>query len=162
MSGLTKKCQYALRALFFLAREFGRGPVVVRQISAETRVPPEFLQIILLELKNAGVLGSHRGSRGGYCLLISPDELTVGAIVRLMDSPSLAPQCSAESEAGRCSDCDAPGFCPTKALMRDLNDAIASVLNSTTLSQCCVPKTHPPRFEAAVGAALQPCSPYRP
>lgn len=137
MSGPTKKCQYALKALALLAREYGHGPVMLRRISAETGAPLSFLQIILLEIRNAGLLSSKRGSQGGYYLLTPPDQLTVGSIVQIVDGPFLTSPCLATSEANRCRDCHQPNSCQTRRLMLELNDAVGAVLNRTTLLQCC-------------------------
>jgi Rrf2 family protein len=85
VTALSRKCQYALRALYFLSRKYGSGPILVNRISEYAHAPAGFLQAILLDLKNAGVLASCRGSHGGYQLRIPPDRVTVGSIVRLID-----------------------------------------------------------------------------
>src|ERR1700722_2583127 len=98
MTGLTRKCQYALRALYFLAREYGKGPILIPRISAHANAPAEFLQTILLELKNAGLLDSRRGPQGGYYLLTPPHRVTVGSVVRIIDGPLVALPCIGERE----------------------------------------------------------------
>lgn len=74
---LSKKTRYAILALASLAREFGNGPVPISRIAGDEHIPQRFLEGILLELKNGGVLGSVRGKAGGYYLSRDPGEVTV-------------------------------------------------------------------------------------
>jgi Rrf2 family protein len=96
VTGLTRKCQYALRALYFLAREYGKGPILIQRISVHANAPADFLQTILLELKNAGVLESRRGPQGGYYLVTPPNLVTVGSIIRVIDGPLVTFPCVGE------------------------------------------------------------------
>jgi Rrf2 family protein len=149
--GLTRKCQYAFRALFFLAREYGNGPVRMHDISDGTSVPPEFLRTILLDLKNAGILGCRRGSQGGYFLLNSPEGLSAGVIVRIIDGPLVTLPCVAEREARACTDCRNPDGCQTRLMMRGVHDAVAAILDRTTVAPPSVA-----RSETAVSVPLSP------
>lgn len=128
-----------LRLSRLLAREYGNGPVGLRRISVETGAPAEFLHLILLEIKNCGLLESRRGPQGGYRLLVPPDRVTIGSIVRMIDGPFMASPCMGELEANRCKDCKDPDQCQTRLVMRDLNEAIAAVLNRTTLASSAKP-----------------------
>ena len=130
--GLNRKCIYALRALYFLAREYGNGPVVVAQIAAETSTPSEFLQGILLELRKAGVLESHRGSRGGYRLLKPPHLITVGSVLRILDGPFTA-TCGGDGDSRVCDGCGDGSECRTRLVMRAIQQTVAALLDSTTL-----------------------------
>ncbi len=131
MTTLTRKCQYALRALYFLANEYGRGPILTPRISSAVNAPAAFLQAILNELKNAGILASQRGPRGGFYLRVPPNRITVGSIIRLIDGPFTAFPCLGEERS--CTDCPLPGACQTQSLMRGIHDAVASILDRTTL-----------------------------
>jgi Rrf2 family protein len=133
MTGLTRKCHYALRALYFLAREYGKGPILTRNISAHANAPAEFLQTILLTLKNAGVLGSRRGTQGGYYLVIPPDQVTVGSIIRIIEGPLVPLPCIGKRETRVCADCRDADACQTRFLMREVYDAVTAILEHNTI-----------------------------
>jgi Rrf2 family protein len=144
---LNRKCLYALRALFVLAREYKNGPLVEPQIASEANVPPEFLQAILLELRKAGILESHRGSRGGYRLLKPPHEVTAGSVIRILDGPPSVACGGPNSKP--CDGCNEGHDCRTRLLTRDIQRAIASVLDGWTIDSDwhpeaapCVPALH--------------------
>jgi len=133
VTGLTRKCQYALRALYVLAREYGKGPMLIQHISAQANAPADFLQIILLELKNVGLLESRRGPQGGYRLLTPPNRISVGSIVRIIDGPLVTLPCVGKKEASPCSDCRDPGTCQMRFLMREVHEAVTAIMDHTTL-----------------------------
>jgi Rrf2 family protein len=137
MTGLTRKCQYALRALYFLAREYGNGPILIQNISAEANAPAEFLQTILLTLKNAGVLASRRGTQGGYYLVIPPNQVTVGSVVRLIDGPLVTLPCIGKRVTRACADCHDADVCQTRLLMREVHEALTAILDHSTILPVC-------------------------
>jgi Rrf2 family protein len=85
---ITQKNQYAIRAIFELAKRRNQGPTKINEIAQAQKIPTRFLEIILNQLKHGGLLESKRGFYGGYSLIRSPDEITVGEILRLMDKSS--------------------------------------------------------------------------
>lgn len=85
---VSKKCKYALRAIFELALRNSSDPVKIHDIAASQAIPQRFLEIILAELKHAGFLESRRGNDGGYLLAQPPDKLTVGEIITFFESNS--------------------------------------------------------------------------
>ncbi len=87
---VTQKCQYALRAVFELARRGDQRPVKIAQIAEEQNIPFRFLEVILSQLKQAGFVESRRGTEGGYLLAQSPAQLTVGDIVRFIDGSPIS------------------------------------------------------------------------
>ena len=87
---LSKKSEYALRALLELTLVHGKATLQRHEIAARQHIPVEFLEQILLALKRAGLLSSRRGMHGGYGLLKSPEEVTLGQVIRVLDGP-LAP-----------------------------------------------------------------------
>jgi Rrf2 family protein len=105
---------------------------MIHQLANEANAPPEFLQAILLELKNAGILGSRRGIRGGYRLLKPPNEVTVGAIVRILDGPLVTLPCAADSNGHRCEDCWDCDTCRTRDTMQAVRQAITAILDGAT------------------------------
>jgi Rrf2 family protein len=90
---LTKKSKYGLKALLLLAREAGRGPMLVADLAAREGLPKKFLESILLELKCHGVVQSKKGRGGGYFLRRKPSEVTFGEVMRLLDGPLAAVPC---------------------------------------------------------------------
>ena len=87
---ISQKGLYALQAMMTLARKHDQGAIKIRDIAAESDLPEKFLELILLELKNARIVDSVRGARGGYRLRRDPAELPLSDIIRLIDGP-LAP-----------------------------------------------------------------------
>ena len=85
---ITQKNQYAIRAVFELAKRRDDGPIKINEIAQAQKIPTRFLEIILNQLKHGGLLKSKRGFYGGYTLIRSPDEITVGDILRMMDESS--------------------------------------------------------------------------
>src|SRR5215469_12975260 len=92
---ISQKGLYALKAMTMLARRFSDGAIRIRDIAYEEELPEKFLELILLELKNARVVESVRGAKGGYQLRRPPSEIRLSEIVRLIDGP-LAPFGDAE------------------------------------------------------------------
>jgi Rrf2 family protein len=84
---ISQKCQYALRALFDLARQEGRGPRKIGDVAEAQGIPPRFLEVILNQLKQAGFVTSRRGAEGGYQLARPARLLTVGEVVRFVEGP---------------------------------------------------------------------------
>ena len=82
---LSNKTKYALKALQVLAKEYGQGPVLISEIARRETIPPKFLELILLELKNQGILQSKKGKGGGYFLSRTPQSVSMGQIVRIME-----------------------------------------------------------------------------
>jgi Rrf2 family cysteine metabolism transcriptional repressor len=81
---ISKKCIYALRALFELALRANNGPVKIHAIAEAQKIPPRFLEIILNQLKHAGFVESRRGNDGGYLLIRDPEDLKIGEIIRFI------------------------------------------------------------------------------
>ena len=134
MKGLSQKAKYALRALQSLARSRGQGPVLIADLAREEAIPRKFLELILLELKNHGVLHSKRGKGGGYQLRRAPEQLTLGEVIRLFDGPLAPLPCASERAFRKCDDCHDLRTCGTRLVMREVRDAIAKILDHTTLA----------------------------
>src|SRR3984885_11169981 len=92
---ISQKGLYALQALMMLARNYDQGAIRIRDVAYEEGLPEKFLELILLELKNAGIVDSVRGAKGGYQLRRPPTEIHLSEIIRLIDGP-LAPFGDAE------------------------------------------------------------------
>jgi Rrf2 family protein len=96
---ISQKGLYALQALMVLSRRFNQGAIRIRDIAYEEGLPEKFLELILLELKNARIVESVRGAKGGYQLRRSPEDIHLSEIIRLVDGP-LAPFGDAEQLRG--------------------------------------------------------------
>ena len=90
---ISQKCQYALRAVFELARRYGEGPTSIREIARIQAIPPKFLELILTELRKGGFVESRRGVHGGYSLPASPRMVSAGEIIRFIDGPISPVRC---------------------------------------------------------------------
>src|SRR5690348_4993726 len=131
MKGLSQKSKYALRALQVLARQKSRGPMLIAELAEQEALPKKFLEGILLELKNQGLLESKRGKGGGYQLRKTPEQITLGEIIRLFDGPLAPLPCASERAFRKCDDCEDIATCGTRLVMREVRDAMAKILDHT-------------------------------
>ncbi len=134
---ISKKTKYCLRALYSLARTYGQGPVLVQKIADEESIPKKFLELILLSAKAGGLVDSKPGRGGGYHLTKSPDQITVGQVIRLMEGPLAPLPCASETAFRRCEECVDENTCGTRLVMRRVRNATALILDQTTLADVC-------------------------
>jgi Rrf2 family transcriptional regulator, cysteine metabolism repressor len=128
---VSQKCQYALRALFELAKRDSDKPTAMTQIAEAQAIPPKFLELILSELRQGGFVESRRGRGGGYFLTPKPDELTVGVIIRFVDGPVAPVKCIA-GNAPSDRTCALYGGCAFVDMWSRARDAVASVYDNTS------------------------------
>jgi Rrf2 family transcriptional regulator, cysteine metabolism repressor len=131
---VSRKGEYALRAMIDLSLKYGEGPVSVAEVSRRGGIPKQFLQQILLQLKQAGLVQSVRGPSGGYGLMRRPDRITLAEILREIDGP-LAPLSCVSAWAHRT--CGKERDCGLYSVMLDVRNAIADILESVTLDDVC-------------------------
>jgi Rrf2 family protein len=128
---ISQKGLYALQAMMTLARRYSNGTVKIRHIASEGDLPEKFLELILVELRNARMVESVRGAKGGYRLRRPPSEIRIGEIVRLIDGP-LAPLGDAEQLRSHIlRDADHRAL---YQVFLDVRDAAANILDNTTLA----------------------------
>ena len=128
---ISQKGLYALQALMMLTRRYSQGAIRIRDIAYEESLPEKFLELILLELKNARIVESVRGAKGGYALRRPPAEIRLSEIIRLIDGP-LAPFGDAEQLRGLITrDADHRAL---YQVFLDVRDAAAKILDNTTLA----------------------------
>lgn len=134
---LSKRGEYGLRAMIFLAGASGPGPqpriVQLREISERENIPAKFLEQILFSLKNAGLLHSKMGNGGGYYLVKSSDEITLGQIFRVLDGPIAPLHCVSELAYEPCI-CPDEKSCGLRLAMKDVRNAICAILDHTSLA----------------------------
>lgn len=126
----SKKGQYALRAIYELAKRKGRGPVKISAIARAQAIPQRFLEVILYQLKGSGLVESKRGFYGGYILTRPPEEITVGDIIRYVQKEKATAQCVACVSR---QDCPFVGNCAFSALWRKVKTATFQIYDETTL-----------------------------
>lgn len=137
---ISQKGLYALQSLMMLARHHDQGAIRIRDIAYEEELPEKFLELILLELKNARIVESVRGAKGGYQLRRSPSEIHLSEIIRLIDGP-LAPFGDAE-QLRSLIDRDADHRALYKVFL-DVRNAAAKILDGTTLADIINPDPAP-------------------
>lgn len=134
---ISQKGLYALQAMMMLARHYNQGAIRIRDIAYEEELPEKFLELILLELKNARMVESVRGAKGGYQLRRAPADIRLSEIIRLIDGP-LAPFADAEQLRSLIHR-DAQHRALYQVFL-DVRDAAARILDSTSLADIANPK----------------------
>jgi len=129
---LSKKAEYAMRALLAMARSPETPTFAIQDIAQSERIPLKFLEQILLALKNGGLLRSKRGVGGGYQFQKTPARITLGEVVTLIDGAFVPIACSAPDVAT--CDCGIPGGCGLGQTFGLLRDQVNVWLNTTTLA----------------------------
>jgi Rrf2 family protein len=130
---LSKKTQYAFHALIHLAENADKGPILISEIAQEKSISIKFLENILLELKNAGILGSKKGKGGGYYLLKPPKEIALAKIIRLLDGAIALLPCVSLNYYERCENCRDEAACGLNDVMGKVRDASLKILETKTL-----------------------------
>ena len=103
---LSTKGKYGVRAVYEVARHYGRGPITIKEISERQGISISYLEQILHKLGKAGLIESVRGPAGGYLLARKPSELTIGDIVRVLEGPIALSHCLEPGEPGGCYQTD--------------------------------------------------------
>src|SRR6266851_2898903 len=129
---LSKKSKYALKALLVLAKEYGQGPVLIADIAQRETIPRKFLELILLDLKNSGMLQSKKGKHGGYFLIKRPNEISFGQVLRVLEGPLAPLPCVSRTAYMRCLECRDGGFGQTGIIRKDVWPATVKTLDSPT------------------------------
>jgi len=129
---LSKKSQYAFRALTYLAEKYKEGPVLISDIAKKKNIPVKFLENILLELKKADILGSKKGKGGGYFLKKDPSKIKMATVIRLVNGPIAMLPCVSLYFYERCKNCDEKN-CGLHDLMLEVRDATLNILEQRML-----------------------------
>ena len=131
---LSQKTRYAIRAMQHLADHYGDGPVQLGEIAEAQKIPAKFLTTILSELGRSGVVESQRGRDGGYWLAAAPEEITYGDLVRLMRGSVALVPCASRNAHEKCTNCLSESECRLRALMLQVRDQTAGLLDAIRLS----------------------------
>ncbi|GAB4004741.1 Rrf2 family transcriptional regulator [Spirosoma migulaei] len=130
---ISKKAKYAIKALKVLTEEYGKGPVLISYISAKENIPKKFLEAILLELRNHGILQSQKGKGGGYLLRVDPGRVNLAQVLRVIDGPIAPTPCVSFNFYVKCDDCNDEVTCALRPIMERVRDANLGVYENTTL-----------------------------
>src|SRR5450756_1472488 len=138
---VSKRTDYALRALFTLVEHHGGAPIPIRELARRNDVPKRFLEQIMLALKSQGWVASMAGIRGGYYLARSPEKITMGEVVRHFDGILAPIDCVSVTGYVRCSQ---ESVCRFRRVFFDARNYVANLMDQATLSQVAkgAPLTH--------------------
>jgi len=131
---LSKKTKYAIKALLALADREREEPMRIADLAREEQIPPKFLELILLDLRNQGILQSRNEKGGGYLLARDPGEIYLGQIVRMFDGPLAPVPCASQTGYVPCADCRNEAVCGVHLAMKEVHDATAKILDGTSIA----------------------------
>ena len=131
---LTQKTRYAMLALVKLAREYGKGTLMINEIAESEKIPKRFLESILLQFKNNGYLGSKLGKNGGYFLVKKPEEISLIEIVRLSEGSIALLRCTSVKYYEPCDHCKDELTCSIRGTFKEIRDFTFNKLEKTSLA----------------------------
>ncbi len=129
---LSNKAKYGLKALIHLAG--AEDQCLANDISKDNNIPRKFLDAILVELRNAGIVNSRKGKGGGHRLARPAENITVGQIIRILDGPLAPISCASKTAYQRCADCPDEDACAIHDIMLDVRESIALILDRTSIA----------------------------
>jgi Rrf2 family protein len=130
---LPMKSRYALKALVYMALHQDQGPLLISAIAEAEAIPRKFLEAILLELRN----------QGGYTLLLPPDQIRLGDVIRTLTGPLAPLPCLSRTAYQRCVECRDENTCAVRLLLADVHTATMKILEHTTLADLAARSADP-------------------
>lgn len=130
---LSKKTKYGLKALTYIAKKKDGQPVLISEIAESENISRKFLETILLLLKNTGFLASKMGKGGGYYLIKDPKDISMAALIRILEGPIAMLPCVSLNFYEKCADCPDEEACSLHKLMIEVRDNTLKVLENKTL-----------------------------
>jgi len=130
---LSKKTQYAFKALTYMAEQKNVGPFLIAEIAEKKKIPLKFLESILLELKKAGILNSKKGKGGGYYFNAEPYSISLAAVMRLIEGPIALLPCVSLNFYEKCGDCNEKK-CGLNKIMAKVRDKTLGILENQTIA----------------------------
>lgn len=131
---LSKKTKYGLKALTYLGAKDSRKPTQIAEIAESENISLKFLESILLTLRRNGFLGSKKGKGGGYYLIKEPKDISMAAVMRILEGPIAMVPCVSLNFYEKCDDCTDEELCSVRDLMLKVRDANLEVYRNTTLA----------------------------
>jgi Rrf2 family protein len=129
---LSKKSQYALKALSYLVEKQNEGPILISEIAEKKKIPLKFLENILLELKKAKILDSKKGKGGGYFFSKNPQDISLARIIRLVNGPIALLPCVSLNFYEKCTNCT-EDHCSLHDVLIEVRDATLAILEKKSL-----------------------------
>ena len=153
---VSAKSEYGVRAMVQLARAYGKGPMPLSEIAEKEHISPDFLEQLMVALRNKGLVKSVRGARGGYLLAVDPSEITLGDVMWSMDGPFVPVQCLdfvGETQDTCCMGILKPD-CSTRDVWVLLRERVTETMNSVRLSDLCRETGQPLRLPTGQAGGL--------
>jgi len=135
---ITSSIEYATRLMTTLARAYGSAPMPAERLAESDNVPADYVSQLLVKLRRAGLVASHRGSAGGYSLSRPPAEITLGQVVRAVDGDVFEDVCGRYD--GGTKDCRHQGGCSISPVWKRLGELVNGYFDGLTLSQLLAEK----------------------
>ena len=126
-----------MMAMVKLAKEHGRGAILISEIARSENIPQRFLENILLELKNLGFLGSKLGKSGGYYLIRKPEEITLSDIIRHFEGTIAMLSCVSEKSYQPCEFCKDEELCKIRNTFKEVREKTFEIFSRTSLKDLC-------------------------
>ena len=129
---VSTRGEYGVRAMFDLALHAGEGPIALKTIAERQMVSENYLEQLMAALRKAGLVKSKRGAQGGYELANTPESVSIGEIIRVLEGP-ITPLDCLDTQTGTGPYCGTPDRCVLRGLWKELQDSMTQVLDNTTL-----------------------------
>jgi Rrf2 family protein len=131
---LTAKAKYCLKALTHLAELEPGARIQAMDIAEANTIPKKFLDVILGELRNAGIVFSRKGPGGGFMLARAPSEISIGQVIRMIDGPFAPLACASRTAYQPCKDCREVKTCAIRLMMTRVRDAMSEILDHVSVA----------------------------
>ena len=128
---LSTRSRYGLRAMFDLALNYGSGPVALKTVAERQKLPEPYLEQIVIGLRKARLLRGVRGAQGGYILTQPPEKITVGDVIRALETTIAPANCAGDGDGPECELAD---FCPSRAVWAKIGESINNAMDGITLA----------------------------
>jgi Rrf2 family protein len=132
---ISKKTKYAIHALVYLARHKSEGPKLISEIAESQHIPKKFLEAILLDMRNAGLLNSRKGRGGGYYLIKKPEDVNLAEIVRMFEGAIALLPCVTHRYYERCIECIDEDTCGIRDVFLHIRQETVNILKNSTLQE---------------------------
>ncbi len=126
---VSRKVDYALRAVIYLSQQDGSRPLPAKEIAANRRIPIKFLEKIIRDLMHHGIVRSHRGAHGGYTLSRDPGLITFQQVIEAIEGPISLNVCVAGQE-----DCSVFSSCNMQRVWQEGQRRVMEYFSETTLA----------------------------
>jgi len=127
---LSTRSRYGTRLMQDLAQHYDRSPVRIGEIAKRQDISVKYLEQLIIPLKQSNLIKSIRGTKGGHMLARSPDQITIGQIVRALEGAIELVGCIENP-----GECERSGSCLTRSIWKEASNAMHKKLNSITLSK---------------------------